>query len=255
MPKYLLDRDTSKACQRDCAGVTAAILAGGLGARLRPALKDTPKVLARIGHRPFIAILLDQLAAAGVRKAVLLTGYRADQVRRTLGDRHVGMVLRYSVESAPLGTAGALRHALSKLETETLLLLNGDSFCDVDLSWLVAEHRRRRADLTLTLAHAPDRGRFGKVTMAADGKVTHFGEKQIDAGPGWINAGIYVLHRSLVNDIPPDKPSSLERDLLPRWVETRRCYAFKEEGRFLDIGTPGAYAAAASFFGESENEK
>jgi D-glycero-alpha-D-manno-heptose 1-phosphate guanylyltransferase len=251
---FLLDRDTAEARQCDCAGITAAILAGGLGTRLRPALKDAPKVLAPINHRPFITILLDQLAGAGVGKTVLLTGYRAAQVRRALGDRHEGMALSYSAETAPLGTAGALRHALSQLDTETLLLLNGDSFCDVDLPSLVAGHRRRSAELTLTLVHTSDSGRFGQVTTSADGKVTHFGENQ-GAGPGWINAGIYVLERSLINDIPPEQPCSLERDLLPRWVKTRRCYAFKGEGRFLDIGTPGAYAGAASFFGESENEE
>jgi D-glycero-alpha-D-manno-heptose 1-phosphate guanylyltransferase len=255
MPEFLLDRDTSIARQCDCAGITAAILAGGLGTRLRPALKDTPKVLARVGQRPFIAVVLDQLAAAGVRKTVLLTGYRAAQVRQALCDRHAGMALSYSVETVPLGTAGALRHALSQLETETLLLLNGDSFCDVDLPSLVAEHRRRRADLTLTLAHAPDSGRFGQVTMAADGKVTHFGEKQKGTGPGWINAGIYVLQRSLVNDIPPEQPCSLERDLLPRWVEALRVYGFETQGRFLDIGTPSSYEGVASFFGVSTNEE
>jgi NDP-sugar pyrophosphorylase family protein len=229
--------------------VNAAILAGGLGMRLRPALKDCPKVLARVGERPFISILLAKLAAAGVETTVLLAGYRAAQLRRTVGANYGGMELAYSVEASPLGTAGALRQALPKLETETLLLLNGDSFCDVDLSSLVAEHRRRQAELTLTLTHVADASRFGEVKVAPDGKVIHFGEKQARGGePGLINAGVYVLARSLIADIPAGQACSLERDMLPIWIRGRRLQGFKGARRFLDIGTPSSYAGAAAFF-------
>src|SRR5207253_3157740 len=105
------------------------------GTRLRPALKGTSKVLAPVRDRPFITFLLAQLVAAGIEKTVLLTGYRSAQVRRTLGDRYDGMRLTYSIDSA-LGTAGALRQALPMLDTDTILLLNGDSFCEVDLHGL-----------------------------------------------------------------------------------------------------------------------
>jgi D-glycero-alpha-D-manno-heptose 1-phosphate guanylyltransferase len=228
--------------------ISAAILAGGLGTRLRPALGGAPKVLAPVGHRPFITILLGQLDAAGIEKAVLLTGYRSADVRQTLGNRYAGLTLIYSAEATPLGTAGALRQALPLLETETILLLNGDSFCAVDLSSLAAEHKRRRAEMTLTLAHVPDAGRFGQVKLAHNGKVTCFMEKQTGGNAGWINAGVYVVEKSLVEAIPPRQAVSLERNLLPSWVETRRVYGFLGADRFLDIGTPSSYAAAADFF-------
>jgi D-glycero-alpha-D-manno-heptose 1-phosphate guanylyltransferase len=230
---------------------TAAILAGGLGTRLRPVVKTSPKVLAMVNGRPFVTILLDQLAAVGCRTVVLLTGHRAAQVRRSLGLRYAGMTLAHSVEAAPLGTAGALRRALSKLETETLLLLNGDSYCEVDFVRLATEHRRRRADLTLTVARVPDASRFGEVKMALDGKVIHFGEKQNGSGRGWINAGIYLVERSLLAEIPPNQFCSLERDMLPGWVRSRRVFATKGSGRFLDIGTPSSYAVATAFFGQA----
>ena len=121
--------------------VTAAILAGGLGTRLRPAVADRPKVLAPVGGRPYLTYLLDQLAGAGVREVVLLTGYAADEVRDALGDRYGRMRLRYSVEPAPLGTAGALRLALPLLAAPAVLLLNGDSYCDADLGAFRRSHR------------------------------------------------------------------------------------------------------------------
>jgi D-glycero-alpha-D-manno-heptose 1-phosphate guanylyltransferase len=233
--------------------IIAAILAGGLGTRLRPVLDDSPKVLAPVAQRPFITYLLDQLVAAGIRKTILLTGYQAAQVRETLGSRYGNMTLSYSQEAKPLGTGGALRQALPKLDTGSLLLMNGDSFCEVDLPLLIREHRRREADLSLTLAHVPDAGRFGQVRMNDDGKLIHFGEKQSGTGPGWINAGIYVMERSLVQEIAPDRYQSLENDLFPRWIECRRSVGFPCTGRFLDIGTPASYASADAFFGMADS--
>jgi D-glycero-alpha-D-manno-heptose 1-phosphate guanylyltransferase len=227
---------------------SAAILAGGMGTRLRPAIDGIPKILAPLNGRPFITFLLEMLDQAGIERAVLLTGYQADQVRQTLGDRYEGMKLSYSVEATPLGTAGALRQALPRLTSESILLLNGDSYCDVDLPSLMTAHRRRRADITMALVSVADTGRFGRVTTTANGKLTHFGEKQAHAGPGWINAGVYLLARSLLTKIPAKQALSLERDILPGWVASTRCFGFKTKGRFLDIGTPASYAAATLFF-------
>ena len=240
--------EQARAADRACQNVTAAILAGGLGTRLRPAVDGIPKVLARVKGRPFVTYLLEQLAQADIAGAVLLTGFQADQVRQTLGDNYDGVKLSYSVEATPLGTAGALRQALPKLTTDSVLLLNGDSYCDLDLARLLAAHRRRRADLTLTLAHVSDTERFGRVRYAASGRVTGFLEKQRDAGPGWINAGIYVLARSTVAEIPADRMVSLEREMLPLWTKARRCFACRQSKRFLDIGTPADYARAPAFF-------
>src|SRR3954463_14123588 len=115
------------------ADTDAVILAGGLGARLRSVVADRPKVLAPVLGRPFVTYLLDQLAAAGLRRAVLLTGFRAEQVRQTLAEQHAGLDLAYSTEPTPLGTAGAVRDALDQVDTADVLLLNGDSFCPLDL--------------------------------------------------------------------------------------------------------------------------
>ena len=165
-------------------GVTAAILAGGLGTRLRPAVADRPKVLAPVAGRPFVTHLLDFLAAAGLRRVVLLTGFRGEQVRRALGERHGSMALAYCKEPSPLGTGGAMRAALDQLTAETILLLNGDSYCGVDLAAFAACHRRRARRRALALARMDDASRYGRVATAPDGRVTAFAEK------GGVRAGL-----------------------------------------------------------------
>ncbi len=234
-------------CANPCRTLTAAILAGGLGTRLRPAVANLPKVLANVGSRPFITRLLDQLAVAEVRRVVLLVGHRAEQVRAALGSTYGPMSLRYSIETAQLGTGARCRLALPHFD-DTILLLNGDSYCDVDIPCLVNEHQRRRADLTLTVTECPDTQRFGHVNIAADGTVIDFLEKSATGGPGWINAGIYVLQNALVQEIVPGHACSLERDMAPVWLRTHRVLSHRAGDRFLDIGTPATYAAAPDFF-------
>jgi NDP-sugar pyrophosphorylase family protein len=230
------------------ADVTAAILAGGLGTRLRSRIADRPKVLAPVHGRPYLSYLLDQLAAAGVGRVVLLTGYQAEQVRAAFGAGYAGMSLAYSAEPAPLGTGGALRHALPYIPSPTCLLLNGDSYCDVPLSAFWEFHACRAADASLVLTRQDDCSRFGRIHVAPDGRIVRFEEKPQDGGPGWVNAGIYLIQRTAIEEVPPDRPLSLERDLLPGWLDSRLLCAFPCRGRFLDIGTPESYSRVEAFF-------
>ncbi len=228
--------------------VSAAVLAGGLGTRLRAAIPDRPKVLAPVAGRPFLAHLLDRLARASVREVVLLTGHAADQVHAAFGDRYAGMRLTYSVEPAPLGTAGAVRHALPLFRSETVVLMNGDSYCDADLTAFRRSHAEEPSAFGMVLTRVADASRYGRVEVAADGRVVRFAEKEPAGPPGWINAGIYLFPRTVLEGIEPTRPMSLERDLLPAWVAAGRVRGFRAEGRFIDIGTPESYAAAEAFF-------
>lgn len=229
-------------------GVSAAILAGGLGSRLRPVVADRPKVLAPVRGRPYLTHVLDQLADASVDEVVLLTGFQAEQVRHTLGETYAGMRIIYSEEPSALGTAGALRWALCKLSAPTVLLLNGDSYCDVDLEAFRHFHDQRAAEISLVLARVPTASRFGRVWVGRHARVNRFEEKTDRPGSDWINAGIYLLARRLIEEIPMGRAVSLERDLFPSWVERKQIYGFRCAGRFLDIGTPEAYAEAEHFF-------
>ncbi len=228
-------------------GASVAILAGGLGTRLRPAVGDRPKVLAPVHGRPFLAYLLDRLAGAG--EVVLLTGHGAGQVRAAFGASYASLRLVYSEEPSPLGTAGALRRALPLLGAETILLLNGDSFCDVDLAELGRCHRACGAALTMALAQVADASRFGRVALGPGGRVLRFEEKREEKSSGWVNAGVYLLRRALVEDAVPDgRPVSLEREVLPALAARGLVHGFLASGRLLDIGTPESYAEAERFF-------
>jgi D-glycero-alpha-D-manno-heptose 1-phosphate guanylyltransferase len=226
---------------------TALILAGGLGTRLRAAVADRPKVMAPIHGRPFVMYLLDQLAEAGVRHAVLCVGYMGQWMQEHLGSAYGRLRLDYSQEEEPLGTAGALALAAPQCGSAEVVVLNGDSYCEADLAALWAWHARKRAAATILLAQMSDASRFGRVCVDDDGRVRSFAEKDASAGPGWINAGIYVLHRSLLQEIPARCNVSLERQMFPAWVE-RGLYGCAAGGAFLDIGTPQSYARAEAFF-------
>lgn len=225
------------------AGVSAAILAGGLGMRLRSVVSDRPKVLAPVAGRPFLARLLDQLRAAGLREVSLLTGFAAEMIEAEFGDRYRGVKLSYSREPEPLGTGGALRLALPLLQGETILLLNGDSYCDANIGELL----NGGGVLTMTLTHVPDGSRYGRVIADESHRVLRFEEKNGIAEPAWINAGIYAIRRDAIEAIPAGRAVSLERDVLPEWVSRGVVFGVPG-GRFIDIGTPESFAAAEEFF-------
>jgi D-glycero-alpha-D-manno-heptose 1-phosphate guanylyltransferase len=231
--------------------LTAVILAGGFGTRLRSVIADRPKALAEVRGRPFLAYVLDQIAAAGFNLVVLCTGYMGEQVRATFGDTYENLHLAYSQEVSPLGTAGALRLALPLVTSDPVLVMNGDSFCEANLRTFRAWHGAQGAAGTLLLSKTLDTRRYGQVEVDANGVIWRFAEKGSRSEAGWINAGIYLLTRHLLHTIPVNSAVSLEREMFPVW-SSRGLYGYRSEGRFLDIGTPEAYATAEQFFATSD---
>jgi D-glycero-alpha-D-manno-heptose 1-phosphate guanylyltransferase len=227
--------------------VDGIILAGGQGTRLRAVVSDRPKVLALVKGKPFLCRLLDQLKEAGVRSVVLSTGYMADDVESTIGETYDGIRIRYSREQHPLGTAGAVRLALGETMSDPILVLNGDSFCEVDLEQLCRFHCAKLARATIVLAQVEDTSRFGRVETDSAGAVTSFEEKGAAASAGWINAGVYCLNREVAENIPAAQTRSLELEVFPRLIGTG-LFGFKAGREFLDIGTPRSYEEAQSFF-------
>ena len=227
--------------------VTAVVLAGGLGTRLSAVVNDRPKVLAEIGGKPFLAYLLDFLSTSGIHSVVLCTGFFGEQIRMRFGEKYGNMYLSYSQESSPLGTAGALRLALPLIQSESVLIMNGDSFCDANLENFWEWHSSHDADASLLLVEMSDTRRFGRVVVSADGLVLRFDEKNDEGLPGFINAGIYLIKRRLLWEIPEDGSVSIEREIFPGWVG-QRLFGYICKARFIDIGTPESYASATEFF-------
>ncbi len=226
--------------------VTAVILAGGLGTRLRQVVSDRPKVLAEVHGRPFLTHLLERLADSGTKRVVLCTGHMGDQIEAAFGNSYRGMSLAYSKEATPLGTGGALRLALPLITSHCALVMNGDSLCAVNLSTLWARHQMLGLEGTVVLVKSSETGRYGKVKVDAAGKVISFEEKISSNGSGWINAGVYLLNRRLIEGIPYGTSCSLERDMFSSWVQ-QGLHGYKSTGPFLDIGTPESYGLAEAF--------
>ena len=230
------------------ANTTAVILAGGLGTRLRSVVPDRPKVLADVSGRPFIEYLLDQLVTESVQSVVLCTGYKGEQVQDRLGANYRNMPLHYSREQYPLGTGGALRLALPMIESDPVLVLNGDSYCEARLTQFAAWHTARESSATILLIETDDTRRYGRVQIDDESRIREFREKAATSGPGWINGGIYLLRRKLIETIPPDRAVSIESEIFPEWIDCGGFYGYRSEGRLWDIGVPDAYAEARTKF-------
>jgi D-glycero-alpha-D-manno-heptose 1-phosphate guanylyltransferase len=217
----------------------AVILAGGFGTRLRSVVSDLPKPMAPVGGRPFLAYLVDWLRSQDILDIVFSTGYLSRVIEGHFGDgRSFGVRIRYSREEEPLGTGGAIRLAARLIEGETFLLMNGDSFFGIDLDALREFHILHGATGAMALAQMEDISRYGKVEVGPGGEVTSFSEKG-GVGSGLINAGIYVIGRPMIEEIPPGKVS-LESEVLPRMVG-RGLYGVAFRGLFVDIGLPEDY--------------
>ncbi len=231
----------------------AAILCGGLGTRLRAAVPDLPKALAPVGGRPFLEILLAHLAASRLRRFVLCAGHRADELMAAApGLCHSGEIV-ISRETAPLGTGGALRHALPLLRGDRFFALNGDSLCPIDLGRLLAFHRARRARVSVGLAPAERSSEGGVVRLGLDERIEAFDEKGSVRAGAFTNVGVYVIEREVFDSPSWPAAFSLEHDVFPALVG-RGLYGFAQADGFVDIGTPerwrGAGAALAALTGD-----
>ena len=231
----------------DLASATAVVLAGGLGTRLRSILPNQPKVLAPVGGRPFLSYLLDQIGAAGMRRAILCTGYLGDQIRAVYGDSYEGIDLVYSQEPTPAGTGGALRLAHERIYSSSILVMNGDSYCDVDLLGLWDWHHVHPAHVSVVTAEVEDARSFGRIEIDAADRIVRFAEKTADEGPGRINAGIYLIHTALLGRIPADQNVSMEHELFPHWVSAGGVFSYPTKASFIDIGTPTRFERAEGF--------
>ncbi len=223
----------------------AVILVGGEGTRLRPLTSTVPKPVVPLVDRPLIAHMLEWLRRHGVDDVVLSCGFLATSVRNVLGDgSRWGLRLRYVEEPEPRGTAGALKYA-EDLLAERFLMLNGDVLTDLDLTAQIAQHEATGATGTLGLVGVPDPSAYGLVHLDDERRVTEFVEKPpadvVDTN--LISAGAYVLERSVLDLVPPDRPVSIEREVWPRLVGAG-LYAVPHDAYWADVGTPERYLQA-----------
>ena len=214
----------------------AIVLAGGLGTRLASKLDGIPKAMAPVARRPFLEILLSQIRRAGCTRALLSVGHLHHVIQNHFGASFQGMRLDYVVENVPLGTGGAIARALTEAAEKNVLVMNGDTFLDADYAAMMRRHEAEGARMTMAITHQENIARYGGVVV--EGKRVVGYEEKGRTGPGWINAGVYVLPGDL--QWPPNLPErfSFEVDFLAKEAQRLTPAAFEVEGFFLDIGVP-----------------
>lgn len=229
----------------------AVILAGGLGTRLRAAIGDYPKPMADISGKPFLEYILNLLKKGGMINVLLLVGYKHQIIEEYFGDgSKFGLKIKYSVESEPLGTGGALLNAFDMLEDE-FILLNGDTFFDIQFELLEKYIRLRKPSALVTLRYTDNVERYGFVEIDEQGVVAKFIEKgnlPVDYVDGYINGGIYYFKKSIIQNFLnlKDQKVSLENDILPNLVKQKKLVGLPTGGKFIDIGIPEDYESAKS---------
>lgn len=212
------------------------MLAGGLGTRLGSVTQSRPKPMVEISGIPFLRYLLDYLEAEGVRRVVLAVSYQWEMISAYFGDHYGGMELFYSVEEVPLGTGGGLRQALTYTVCDVIFVLNGDTYFAVSLDKLLAAHRVQGRQMTLSLKSMPDVARYGAVKLW-EGRVIGFEEKGSHR-KGYINGGVLVLNRSVLDELSVPASFSLERDVLMSRNSDLNIGGFVSDAYFIDIGVP-----------------
>ena len=230
----------------------AVIIAGGLGTRLRPLTYNIPKPIVPVVNRPFVEYQIEMLKSHGIDEIILNLHYLSDEIKKILGDgRRMGVKLHYSIESTPLGTAGAVKKAEEYFKDAKLLVVfNGDILTDINISEVVEFHKKNQARATLTLTEVEDPTTYGLVLTDKDKRVTQFIEK-----PSWervegldkkeINAGIYVLDTTIFKDVPKNTPVMFERAVFPDLLKNNeRVFGYSSNAYWIDIGNPHKYKLA-----------
>lgn len=227
--------------------IKAFILAGGKGAHLRPLVLHIPKPIVPLANIPFLFFQIDHIKRAGITEIILGLSYQPRKITDIFGDgMKYGVTMRYTYEDFPRGTAGALK-AAENLIDDTTIVLNGDILTDTDLREVIQFHQERKADATIVTARVMNPSGYGLVEADSDGRVVHFLEKppEDEITGDTINAGIYVLERSVLDRISREGPQSFEREIFPSMLaEGARIYTYLTRAYWQDIGSPQKYLEA-----------
>jgi D-glycero-alpha-D-manno-heptose 1-phosphate guanylyltransferase len=223
------------------------ILAGGLGTRLQGVIGASPKCMAPVNGKPFLAYLFDYLNRQKCTRVILSLGYKHKMVLDWLETQDLYFELDYMVESEPLGTGGGIQAAIEEAVTDDVAVVNGDTLFLADIPEQMREHRANKASATLALKEMNDFDRYGIVNIDKTNTITDFEEKQFRKA-GLINGGVYIINREafLAKNLP--EKFSFERNYLEQFVGEKKFYGYRSSGYFIDIGIPEDYARAQENF-------
>ena len=219
----------------------AIILAGGFGTRLQKVVKDNPKPMAPIQNRPFLFYLLSYLKKNKFTDIVISVGYLKEQIIEYFGDNFLGMNISYAIEEKPLGTGGAIINSLQNIDqSQPVVVLNGDTFIEIDYDELLENHDRSEKIITIALKNIENSSRYGFVEIQ-NGIICSFKEKSLTPQSGYINSGVYVIDPAIFTQHTFEKKFSFETDFLVKCTKILQINTFKADNYFIDIGIPEDY--------------
>jgi NDP-sugar pyrophosphorylase family protein len=227
---------------------SAIVLAGGLGTRLRSTFLAGPKSMARVANRPFLEYMLAKLRVCGITDVVICVGYNRSQIRSYFrkGTKW-GLQVRYSVEEQLLGTAGALKRAAEMVDAPSIFVFSGDTFIDLDVKGMWEFHYHSKALATVAVIGTSRASRPYQLVLDEHNAVAAIcasnGSLENAQGTRFASAGVYLVSREFIDQVPPDRPVSIDKDMLPR-IMGLGLYGFPTNGYFLDIGMPEGLARA-----------
>lgn len=224
----------------------AIILAGGMGTRLKGVVSDMPKPMAPIGDKPFLTIIFDFLQRHNVDRAILSVGYKYEVIKDYYGDNYKGIELVYSVEETPLGTGGAIQLALSHVKGDAVVILNGDSYVDVDVQDFSKAFSSSDSKFGMVIKEMTNFDRYGTVITEGD-RITSFQEKRA-LDRGYINTGVYILDKAYLLSLNLSEKFSFENDFMEKYYAKSAFFAYTTDGFFIDIGIPEDYRRAQTEF-------
>ncbi len=223
----------------------AVILAGGFGTRLQAIVNDVPKPMAPVNKTPFLNYIFDYLKYYKIKHVVLSVGYLSDKIVEYYKDEFKGIKISYAKEEIPLGTGGGIRLALEKCHSENVLVLNGDSFFDVNISQYTDQHNNFKSQCSLAIRRVQNASRYGTIALGENSRVNSFKEKDGKEISGLINGGVYILNRELyLSHTKPNVAFSIEKDFFETKIQELNICGFINEGYFIDIGIPEDYVKA-----------
>ncbi len=218
----------------------AIVMVGGMGTRLRPLTENKPKPMLSVADKPCIWYLMRSLARAGIEEVILACGYKPGMME-SLGDgSDLGIRIVYSYEDEPLGTAGAIKNVESRLD-DVFVAANGDIFADIDVREEIEEHLSKDATVTIALTPVENPCEFGIARIDDDGRILEFKEKPKpeEVFSNLINAGIYVVNKSVLDRVPAGKAYDFSKDLVNVLMdEGKRIQSYILNGTWMDVGRP-----------------
>lgn len=230
------------------ADLDVVILCGGFGIRFRKISDQIPKSLAPIGKNIFLDILIGQLFKQGFRRFILCIRYKGMQIKNYYHNSPYLKYLVFSEEKQLLGTGGAVKNAMRLLKSKNFLVINGDTFIELDYKLFLKFHYNKNIPLaSMVLTKEIGSKNFGTVKINKEFRITAFNEKSGQKKTGFINAGIYLFNKSLLSFIPEKQKYSLEYDLFPALIDAN-FFGYISNNRFYDIGTKAGFNNALEFF-------